>query len=491
MKPTRSSRTAAALGLLLILTAACNPQKALTKKRVASVERSLMRAVYLQGLSPEKLRLIERLAFYKVPAVSIAAIDKNALEWTRAYGERDTQTREPITTETLFQAGALSRIVAAAVALRLAERGELGLDEDAGTRLKSWHLPPEPGLDRRLFTLRRLLTNSAGLSDQVLSGYAPDGPCPTLLQVLDGKPPASNGPVWEPPRRALTQRAWPSESGYAVVEQILAENSGLPFAELAEREIFKVLGTSRSTFADPLPQGLEMTAAWGHLREEQVIPGRWRRYPAKAAKGLWTTPADFAGFLLDLCASAGGRDGGLLTPVMARTMLSPFVENYGFGFFADGGGDDINYHLTGKTQGYACAMVVYPARRQGVVVMTNSDNGDLLIEEILASFAEVYGWPHYKPEQKAVLRLEPESYRGLAGRYEVDANYGLDVSWEDYYLVIRPTGQAATKFYAEGRTLFYSTDPYIRIQFYKDDRGRTTGLSLWQKDFRIEARKTS
>jgi hypothetical protein len=57
--------------------------------------------------------------------------------------------------------------------------------------------------------------------------------------------------------------------------------------------------------------------------------------------------------------------------------------------------------------------------------------------------------------------------------------------------VITPTGQAPTRFYAEGQTLFYSTDPYIRIQFYRGAGGAVESLALWQKDFRREARKVS
>jgi hypothetical protein len=57
--------------------------------------------------------------------------------------------------------------------------------------------------------------------------------------------------------------------------------------------------------------------------------------------------------------------------------------------------------------------------------------------------------------------------------------------------VITPTGQAPTKFYAEGQTLFYSTDPYIRIQFYRGAGGIVDSLVLWQKGFRLEARRVS
>ena len=62
--------------------------------------------------------------------------------------------------------------------------------------------------------------------------------------------------------------------------------------------------------------------------------GLWHVYPESAAKGLWTTPSDFALFLCDILTSATGTPGKLLSPVWARVLLSPQVENFGFGFLA-------------------------------------------------------------------------------------------------------------------------------------------------------------
>ena len=42
----------------------------------------------------------------------------------------------------------------------------------------------------------------------------------------------------------------------------------------------------------------------------------------------------------------------------------------------------------------------------------------------------------------------------------------------------------------ENQTFFFAIDPYVRIQFLSDDRGRVTGLILWQQDFKQEAKKT-
>ena len=261
------------------------------------------------------------------------------------------------------------------------------------------------------------------------------------------------------------------------------------FEALVRQTVIDPLGLKNTIIAADLAAPAAAPAAVGHSREGAVLPGRWRRYPETAAKGLWTTASDYAAFLCELMREAMGESDRLLSPAAARAMLAPQIENFSYGFLADGKGDEVNFHVQKKTAGFAAAFVVYPAKGQGMVLLANSDNGDILQEEILSAASAAYEWPHYKPVEKDVLRLSPDTYREFSGRFEVNPSYALDVTWEDYYLVIRPTGQAPTKFYAEGRTLFYSTDPYIRIQFYKDKTGSVTSLVLWQKDFEIEARK--
>ncbi|MGD0781957.1 MAG: serine hydrolase domain-containing protein [Candidatus Aminicenantales bacterium] len=480
-----------AAGLVLILagTAGCNAQRELAGKRRNTIERSLMRAVYLKGLQPEKLRLSARMSFYRVPGVSLCAFDKNAVEWSRAYGEADAQTHRPLTPETVFQAGGLGQMMTAAAALRLAEKGTVDLDEDVRGRLKAWAFPADVELPRGKLTLRMLLTHSGGLSEQLLDGYAPGESLPTIPQVLSGLKPAKNAPVWSPPRFGANRKAWVSEGGYTLVQQVLEDAAGMTFGALMKQMIIDPLGLKNTAFAADLDASAAAGAAVGHSRDGAALPGRWRRYPETAAKGLWTTASDYAGFLCELMREAMGESDRILSPAAARAMLAPQIENFSYGFLADGNGDGINFHVQGKTAGFAAAFVVYPAKGQGIVLLANSDNGDILEEEILAAASAAYEWPHYKPVEKDVLRLSAEAYQEFVGRFEVNPAYALDVTWTDYYLVIRPTGQAPTKFYAEGQTLFYSTDPYIRIQFYKDKTGAVTNLDLWQKDFELEARK--
>lgn len=487
-KKIRAGAALLAAAAFLLSSAGCGKTNPATARKIKAVENGLLRSVYLKGVPSEKLSLEDRMSFYRVPGVSIAVIDQKELAWARAYGERDNQIHQPLTTESLFQGGAFSQAVSAAVVSALADRGKVRLDEDAGAGLKSWTFPPEIEQTEHFLDVRSLLAHGSGLSDQLLPGYAHDELIPTLAQVLDGTKPAANGPLWVPPATAAPVRTRYAEAGYVVLEAFLNDRTGEPFEKLARDLVLGPAGMTDSTFEVPLPDSLRAKAASGHLREGRPVSGLWKCYPEKAAKGLWTTPTEYARFLLDLLRSAESGGGKILSAAAARAMLGRQLESFGSGFLVEGTGDDIQFLARGKTHGYACYFVLYPVRGQGAVIMTNSDNGLTLIDEILCALSAAYTWPGYGPVEKQVLRLDSETYKSFTGRYEVGPNYFLDVTWEDYYLVIQPTGQAATRFYAEGQTLFYSTDPYIRIQFLRD-KGPVDGLVLWQQDFELKARK--
>ncbi len=470
------------LGLL-----SCETQTSLTRSRTKSVERGLLRAVYLKGEKPEKLGLTKRMSFYKVPGVSIAVLDRYEIDWARAYGVKDVRSAQPLTSETVFQAGALSQPVAAAVALHLVDRGEVGLDEDINGRLRTWKVPDNKFTAANKVTLRTLLTQSAGFTGQVFSGYGPDEPLPVLGQVLRGEKPARNSPL--APEFSPGSKVRDSEAGFAVLEQLLSDLSGRTFPELAKETVFDALGLKDSTFELPLPRERRAKAASGYRADGGPVDSGWDTYPLPAAKGLWTNPAEFSAFVLEIMRSAMGKSDAILSPAAARSMLSAQLEYKGFGLNVDGAGQDGNINLRGRTEGYTSFLIVYPYRGQGAVVMTNSSNGGLLTEEILRAISAAYGWPHFKPAERPLLRLDPSVYKQYVGRYEISPDYILDVRSQDYYLVITPTGQAPTKFYVQSETLFFSIDPYTRVQFRRDESGKVSGLVLWQQDFESEARK--
>ncbi len=170
-------------------------------------------------------------------------------------------------------------------------------------------------------------------------------------------------------------------------------------------------------------------------------------------------------------------------------MLTPQIEIQGLGLMIEDVSDDLFFHLWGSNAGYSCFMAGYPVRGEGTVVMTNSDNGAYLIDEILRGVSAAYEWPHFQPEEKTLYRLEPSVYAQYVGKYEINPEYILDVAHEDYYLIITPSGQIPTQFYAQGFSVFFSTDPYTVIRFEKNQEDRVTGLILTQRGQSQKAKK--
>lgn len=491
MRSKKEKRLFFWIGLIILglIFKGCETRSSLIKKRIKDIETGLLRAVYIKGQKPEKLRLVERMVFYRVPGVCLAAIDNDEVSWVKGYGYRDSKEDGPITVDTIFQAGAFSQPITAAIALMMVEEGKLNLERDVNEYLKRWKIPDSEMARQRPITLKDLLVHRAGFSNWVFPGYSKEEPLPTLLQILKGEKPAINTPLIPLDKPGTVIRT--SESGYLVLQQLIEEVSGRPLAELAKEKIFDPVGMKNSFLAVEVPSEMMSKVATGHQRDGSQYPERWRRYPELAAKGLWTTASDMALFIAELMAAARGTYGKFISPQAARAMLTPQAGSRGFGFIIEGSGDEVYFHCEGRTAGFACALLVFPAKKQGIVAMTNSDNGQILIEEIFRAAAAAYNWPHFKPVERPLYRLDPSIYQQYVGRYEISPDYILDVKYEDYYLIIQPTGQAPTKFYVESETVFFSVDPFIRIQFRRDERGNVTHLVLWQQDFEQIARKIS
>ena len=89
--------------------------QSLAQPRIERVEKGLLPAVLIKGDPGWTIQ--ERMKYYKVPGVSIAVIHDFKIEWAKAYGVKDVETNEPVSIETRFQAGSISKPVAAMTAV--------------------------------------------------------------------------------------------------------------------------------------------------------------------------------------------------------------------------------------------------------------------------------------------------------------------------------------------------------------------------------------
>ncbi len=367
--------------------------------RIERVEHGLLPAVVVAGQPVPRYDLAEQMARYGIPAVGIAVINEGRIEWARTYGVLQAGDSREANASTLFQAASISKPVTAVATLRLVEQGRLDLAAAVNSRLRSWKVPDNELTQAAPVTLEQLLVHTGGLSVSGFPGYAAREPVPTLLDILDGRSPANTSPI-----RALARpgERWQySGGGYCVLQLLLQETLDRPFPDLMRELVLGPAGMIDSTFDQPLPSAVTIRAAVGHGRDRQPVPGGWHTYPEMAAAGLWTTPTDLGRFALALQAGLTHPNGGLLSPAMTEKMLTRQRGDFGLGIGLSGQGRDTAFQFNGGNFGYSCQLFVYTQRGQGAVVMTNSDSGMLVINEVLRSIAAEYGWPDYRPTARA------------------------------------------------------------------------------------------
>jgi CubicO group peptidase (beta-lactamase class C family) len=327
--------------------------------------------------------------------LGVAVIEDFGLAWSRVCGGPP---------DTLFQAGSISKPVTALAALELAARSELDLDADVNGWLTGWQLPGPGGVSPR-----DLLGHTSGLGVPFYPGYSQGADAPTLRQSLDGAPPAATKPV---EATATRGRFRYSGGGYTVIQQLITDVTGRPFAEVAQDLVLGPLGMTSSTFAQPLP---------ADLRRKAARPD-WHVYPESAAAGLWTTAEDLARFACAIAAagaaagaagSAAGAGRGspvgpdvaaqLLSartavPVRGEFMILPLLgmarpQTCGLGMF--GFGDGRFGHIGGASSFFS--VLVASAKDGGGAVVMTASNPSPFVFRLLRAISAERGWTGFRP----------------------------------------------------------------------------------------------
>jgi CubicO group peptidase (beta-lactamase class C family) len=347
--------------------------------------------------------LSARMRSFGVPGVSIAVINDGKIEWAKGYGVLEAGGNRPVTPTTLFQAGSVSKSVAAMGALYLVEHKMLALDEDVNKRLRSWKVPEDELTREQKVTLRRLLSHSAGLSLHGFPGYPIDHAIPSLVQVLDGTRPANTPPIRV---EVIPGRMWLySGGGYTVMQQLVIDVTHRPYADFMRDTVLGKLGMQNSTFAQPLPKTLAESAATGHYPGGEKVRGRWHVYPELAAAGLWTTPSDLARFVIELQSSFQGKSNKVLSRAMTRQMLTPQIKDDGLGVLLAESGPSLRFKHGGRNEGFDSVIVGYAEVGQGAVIMVNTNVDDEFMNGLLRSLASEYHWRDFPGEPSDVATI--------------------------------------------------------------------------------------
>jgi len=341
--------------------------------------------------------IIERMEHYKIPGVSIAVINDDRIEWTKAYGTMDVNSGAPVTTETIFEAASTSKFITSVMALHYVQRGLIDLDTSVNDYLKSWQIPDNEFTKDEKVTLRRLLTHRAGMPTTNF-GYDEDIGIPTLIDVLNGAPPAENKPAV--PEFVPGSQWQYSNVAYDVIQLLLEDVSGTPFQQIAEELVFGPLGMSNSTFVYPLDSGKKKHEAMPH--DAEGISREPAMHPTAFAHGnLTTTPTDLAAFTLEMIRSYQGKSEKILSKRTTKQLFTkecdidqkktPLPFSDGLGVFLMSERKDLAFTHPGENfPGFICWLIGWPERGTGAVIMTNGAQGHLLSMEIVSAIHREY-----------------------------------------------------------------------------------------------------
>ncbi|MFF7058038.1 serine hydrolase domain-containing protein [Achromobacter spanius] len=360
-----------AIGSLLLAAGGCQSLPPAAPATIAKGDYAAVLAYLAQ-------RIPYDMGAAKVPGVSIAIVDDQRIVWSTGFGVADASRHRRATRDTLYRVGAISKVVTAAAVLRAADDGRLPLDAPAEDALPDWHVEPRRNamqwMGAEPYTARNLLSLH-----------------PATLEDTMGRARA--------------------DMAYALLGDMVAHVAREPFDTYVRRTILQPLNMPRAGF-QPHARMLEQRAS-GYRRGQ---PWTEAPQPNEAADGLWMSASEMARFSSMLFAGGkyGGNSGGnsgdnsgdkhgdkysgkqVLTEQSAQTLLGLQTVagggldlncRFALSWLAAPCGDDlvsaasVREH-SGATEAFHARWVLAPQDKLAVLVMSNSDSGELLVASV-------------------------------------------------------------------------------------------------------------
>ncbi len=403
-----------------------------------------------------KLKVAEGLDRWPSAGLAVDVVRDGSLEWFFRHGVADVESKEPITDDTVFRIGSITKTFTAIAVMQLCERGLVDLDVPASDYLRTFRLVPAKESFRP--TVRHLLTHTAGIGywrrvwDLLQPGVG--------AGVRSGRSGAP--PLGEYYRQGLPVEIEPgtkwaySNHGFAALGQIIEDVTGQPLQDYLRERIFEPLGMDHTDLVGS--ERIRSRLAIGYvLRSRGLKPVADREVPTPGGGGMYSTAADVARYVAALQRMyAGGQDLVLKPETLASMFqphfqLDPRLPGMGLAFEL---GEESGHKTIGKTgivSGFHSAIVLAPQDRIGVVVLSNTgglDGRNATAPLAIALLRRRLGLPDQAIRTDIPAR--PETWSEICGWYSPDPGpltnlftralmgAGAEVTARDGHLMLKP-----------------------------------------------------
>ncbi|SFC00092.1 CubicO group peptidase, beta-lactamase class C family [Bacillus sp. OV322] len=326
---------------------------------------------------------------HNVIGVSVSLINSGQISRIENYGLLEVGTNKKVDNNSIFNACSISKFLTAITVLKLTEQGILDLDEDVNKRLKSWKIPNNNLTDKKVITLRNLLSHQSGIIDPEDSFMElnPNIGIPSLPEIFEGTTPYCKAPIevnYEPESDFQY-----SDAGFCIIQQLIEDVTGKPFEKVVKELIFLPLKMTNSTFLQNISEEIDRDFSSGHNKEGKSVDGKYPIYPYPAASGLWTTTSDLSQLILELMDALNNKSKiGISANKVKEMINSQGCKSWtGLGVFLDGSEKEIEISSLGWGLGFQCMLVAYPHLGNGLIITTNTDLG---VHQLKGIIGEVY-----------------------------------------------------------------------------------------------------
>ncbi len=472
--------------IALIILSACKEKKKkvttstdVNKDSIAQIEcieKNLVPVHYLKGMDHKK-SIPQIMREDDIAGVSIAFFDNGKISWQKTYGYSNLSDSIKVTPNTVFNGASLSKPVTALAALNLVEKGVLSLNADVNKYLEGWKIPENEFTEQEKVTLKRLIGHRAGFERYVQSSYFPNEEFPTITQILTGEKPSVDPPVsvvYVPGQKQVY-----SNPGYSVIEKLIEDITNKEFNDVMTELIFEPCDMNNSSFEQPVPKHISQQMATGYTNDLEPYP--YKLFPYKAAGGIWTTPTDLANFLVTVLDDHHANTNTILSKRMTDSVFAKTTERLGFAKIYNDKSTDLVFEHWGSNSGFTCYMVGSLNHKQGVVIMTNSDNGMSLMSYIARAVAAANNWDFLQPKIYNRFLINEVEMNKFKGKFKGGEEILEFEVIEEELNFLNETG-ASSKLVPVAENKFIQTNNNTLYEFLKNKQGEIKYVRMTKAD---------
>jgi CubicO group peptidase (beta-lactamase class C family) len=413
----------------------------------------------------------------RAPGAAVLVAQNGKVLFKKGYGLADAAHAIPITPQTQFRIGSITKQFTAAAILKLEEEGKLSIADKL-----SKYFPDFPRGDE--VTLRHLLTHTSGIPDKINNAAAPDKLSEPFRNVpYDFDP----GTDWRY-----------DNSGYSLLGRIIEKVSGESYGDVLRREFFKPLGMASTG----VPRS---GAAVKHLAlGYQFEGGNFTNAPAwdlswfLGSGNIYSTVEDLCrwneGVFANKVLGAASLKAALTPVRTAKNKEDGSNTGYGYGWELSRFRGDQEISHGGGVPGFTSFLLRLPRENFTVVVLANSRPGSPAADpaSLAHLVAEVYLGQKLapRPSYKVDRGVSAESFDALVGRYDYGAAI-LTVTREGDHLFAQLGPQAKCEIFATSATEFFWKAVDAQVEFVKDEKGKVIKAVHHQGGQTTEAPKLS